>query len=44
MTSEEAENLLIKKRCPKCDTSMDNYLIDDIENYMFAENPTVMDT
>ena len=27
--SEEAENLLIKKRCPKCDTSMDNYLIDE---------------
>ena len=27
--NEEAENLLIKKRCPKCDTSMDNYLIDE---------------
>ena len=27
--SEEAENLLIKKRCPKCETSMDNYLIDE---------------
>jgi len=27
--SEEAENLLIKKRCPNCDTSMDNYLIDE---------------
>ena len=27
--TEEAENLLIKKRCPKCDTSMDNYLIDE---------------
>ena len=26
---EEAENLLIKKRCPKCSTSMDNYLIDE---------------
>ena len=27
--TEEAENLLIKKRCPKCSTSMDNYLIDE---------------
>ena len=27
--NQEAENLLIKKRCPKCDTSMDNYLIDE---------------
>lgn len=27
--NEEATNLLIKKRCPKCDTSMDNYLIDE---------------
>ena len=27
--NEEAENLLIKKRCPKCETSMDNYLIDE---------------
>ena len=27
--NEEAENLLIKKRCPKCSTSMDNYLIDE---------------
>ena len=26
---EEAENLVIKKRCPLCDTSMDNYLIDE---------------
>ena len=27
--TEEAENLLTKKRCNKCDTSMDNYLIDE---------------
>lgn len=27
--TQEAENLLIKKRCPKCGTSMDNYLIDE---------------
>jgi len=27
--NEEATNLLIKKRCPICDTSMDNYLIDE---------------
>src|SRR5210317_91250 len=27
--TEEAENLLIKRRCEKCDTSMDNYLIDE---------------
>ena len=27
--TDEATNLLIKKRCPKCDTSMDNYLIDE---------------
>ena len=26
---EEAENLLIKRRCPQCETSMDNYLIDE---------------
>ena len=26
---EEVENLLIKKRCGICDTSMDNYLIDE---------------
>ena len=26
--NEEVENLLIKRRCPKCETSMDNYLID----------------
>jgi DNA topoisomerase-1 len=27
--NEEAENLLIKKRCSICETSMDNYLIDE---------------
>ena len=27
--NQEIENLLIKKRCPKCGTSMDNYLIDE---------------
>ena len=27
--NQEVENLLIKKRCPKCGTSMDNYLIDE---------------
>ena len=27
--TEEAANLMIKKRCEKCDTSMDNYLIDE---------------
>ena len=27
--TEEAENLMIKRRCDKCDTSMDNYLIDE---------------
>jgi len=27
--NEEAENLMIKRRCDKCDTSMDNYLIDE---------------
>ena len=27
--AEEASNLLIKRRCPKCSTSMDNFLIDE---------------
>ena len=38
--SEEAENLLIKKRCPKCDTSMDNYLIDENRKlHVCGKNP-----
>ncbi len=38
--SEEAENLLIKKRCPKCDTSMDNYLIDELRKlHVCGKNP-----
>ena len=38
--SEEAENLLIKKRCPKCDTSMDNYLIDEFRKlHVCGKNP-----
>ena len=37
---EEAENLLIKKRCPKCDTSMDNYLIDEFKKlHVCGKNP-----
>ena len=38
--AEEAENLLIKKRCPKCDTSMDNYLIDENRKlHVCGKNP-----
>ena len=38
--SEEAENLLIKKRCPKCCTSMDNYLIDENRKlHVCGKNP-----
>ena len=38
--NEEAENLLIKKRCPKCDTSMDNYLIDENRKlHVCGKNP-----
>ena len=38
--TEEAENLLIKKRCPKCDTSMDNYLIDEKRKlHVCGKNP-----
>ena len=38
--SEEAENLLIKKRCPKCGTSMDNYLIDENRKlHVCGKNP-----
>ena len=38
--SEEAENLLIKERCPKCGTSMDNYLIDENRKlHVCGKNP-----
>ena len=38
--SEEAENLLIKKRCQKCGTSMDNYLIDENRKlHVCGKNP-----
>ncbi len=38
--SEEATNLLIKKRCPKCGTSMDNYLIDENRKlHVCGKNP-----
>ncbi|MDB4661609.1 type I DNA topoisomerase [Gammaproteobacteria bacterium] len=38
--AEEAENLLIKKRCLKCDTSMDNYLIDENRKlHVCGKNP-----
>jgi Topoisomerase IA len=38
--SEEAENLLIRKRCPKCETSMDNYLIDEYKKlHVCGKNP-----
>ena len=38
--TEEAQNLLIKKRCPKCDTSMDNYLIDESKKlHVCGKNP-----
>ncbi len=38
--SEEAENLLIKKRCPECGTSMDNYLIDENRKlHVCGKNP-----
>ena len=38
--TEEAANLLIKKRCPKCDTSMDNYLIDENRKlHVCGKNP-----
>jgi DNA topoisomerase-1 len=37
---EEAENLLIKKRCPKCSTSMDNYLVDENRKlHICGKNP-----
>ena len=38
--NEEAENLLIKKRCPKCGTSMDNYLLDENRKlHICGKNP-----
>ncbi len=38
--SEEAENLLTRKRCPKCETSMDNYLIDEYRKlHVCGKNP-----
>ena len=38
--NEEATNLLIKKRCPKCGTSMDNYLIDENRKlHVCGKNP-----
>ena len=38
--NEEAQNLLIKKRCPKCGTSMDNYLIDENRKlHVCGKNP-----
>ena len=38
--NEEAENLLIKKRCPKCGTSMDNYLMDESRKlHVCGKNP-----
>ncbi|MEL0115679.1 MAG: type I DNA topoisomerase, partial [Gammaproteobacteria bacterium] len=38
--SEEAQNLVIKKRCPKCDTSMDNFLIDENKKiHICGKNP-----
>ena len=38
--TEEAENLLIKRRCSICQTSMDNYLIDEHRKlHVCAKNP-----
>ncbi len=38
--AEEASNLLIKRRCPKCSTSMDNFLIDeDRKLHVCGNNP-----
>jgi DNA topoisomerase-1 len=38
--AEEASNLLIKRRCPKCLTSMDNFLIDeDRKLHVCGNNP-----
>ena len=38
--NEEVENLLIKRRCPVCSTSMDNYLIDENKKiHVCGKNP-----
>ena len=39
---EEAEHLVAKRRCPKCDLSMDNYLLDENHN-VCSNNLIVMD-
>ena len=37
---QEAVNLVIKRRCPKCDVSMDNYLIDEgMKIHVCSNNP-----
>jgi len=37
---EEAEHLITKRRCPKCDTSMDNYLLDENHKlHVCSNNP-----
>ena len=37
---EEAENLVTKRRCPKCDISMDNYLLDENHKlHVCSNNP-----
>ena len=37
---EEAEHLVTKRRCPKCDTSMDNYLLDENHKlHVCSNNP-----
>ena len=35
---EEAEHLVTKRRCPKCDTSMDNYLLDENHKLHICSN------
>ena len=35
---EEAEHLILKHRCPKCDTSMDNYLLDENHKLHICSN------
>ena len=38
--TQEAANLMIKRRCEKCDTSMDNYLIDENRKlHVCGKNP-----
>ena len=37
---EEAEHLIAKRRCPKCDSSMDNYLLDENHKlHVCSNNP-----